>query len=265
MQSVARWTARAVTIFLLAMSTSSWAQTKDGSNDLNPKVVDFTELEYPTIARQALISGVVVVRVHLDDRGSVLSAEAIFGSKYLVPDSLENVKKWHFQPSPAKSTVVVYDFRVSSDLCAVPCRSHFSVRQPNFATITTFYHPLEKAQIDGIEYEQNLRLVDFAEFEYPRLARQMRTQDIVVVGIELDSHGKVVSSTPISGRDFLMRECLINAMKWHFGPTNVIKAVIVYDFKFGRGACADPCHSQFLVDPPNFATITVGGNLSWNP
>ena len=88
-------------------------------------------------------------------------------------------------------------------------------------------------------------------------------QDVVVVGIELDSDGKVSSSSPISGSEDLMPLCLENAKKWHFLPTSLKTAVIVYDFRIVfDGLCADSCHSQFLVDAPNFVTITVGQKAS---
>src|SRR6266496_2066056 len=78
-------------------------------DDEDMGVVSFEEMNYPTIARAARREGVVVVRVKLDEKGKVLAAFAISGSKMLVPESISNVEKWRFRPNPARSAVVLYE------------------------------------------------------------------------------------------------------------------------------------------------------------
>jgi TonB family protein len=253
---------------LLTLSTGTHAQAAQGTviaYDQHPRMRDFAELEYPPLARQEMVDGVVVVRIQLDDQGAVVSSTALWGSRYLVPDCLANIKKWHFEPGPVKTGVIIYDFQITyAELCAGPCHSQFAIRPPNFATITAVYHPLDTPKMEPLPYEPGLLSVpDFIDLEFPPQLRRAKMQDIVVVGIELDSDGKVSSSSPISGSEDLMPLCLENAKKWRFQPTTLKTAVIVYDFRiiFDR-LCADPCHSQFLVDAPNFATITVGQKRS---
>ena len=104
-------------------------------NDKDMKVVDFVDLEYPQMARQARIQGVVVVWARLDEKGNVLDTKALSGAEVLAAASLENAKRWRFQPNAARAAVIVYNFRVTDSESKSGC-SHFSLEPPNFATIT---------------------------------------------------------------------------------------------------------------------------------
>jgi hypothetical protein len=75
-----------------------------------------------------------VVRVTLDEQGTVLDAKAISGSDTLIPYCLTNVKKWHFQPHAAKTAVIVFNFRMPEGQRKSP-GSLFAFQQPNFATV----------------------------------------------------------------------------------------------------------------------------------
>jgi hypothetical protein len=112
------------------------AQEKETLRDRDVKLIDFAEMEYPGLARTALVQGIVVIQAKLDDKGNVVDAAALSGADTLVPASVENARKWHFQPNPQKSIFLVYNFRVTSALSKSGC-SHFTVEPPNFATITT--------------------------------------------------------------------------------------------------------------------------------
>jgi TonB family protein len=107
----------------------------NGTGGNEPKLVDFQDLAYPTLARSAHIQGIVVIRATLDGSGNVVDAEAISGAEPLVPDSLANAKKWKFQPNARKLAVIVYNFRLTAAISKSGC-SHFMLEPPNFATIT---------------------------------------------------------------------------------------------------------------------------------
>jgi TonB family protein len=121
------------------------SSSHDGSSAVDVKVrnrdievLEFEELNYPALAKQARISGVVVVEVKLDDKGEVTEATAISGHPVLIPDCLANIKKWRFRPNARQLAVVVYDF-------TFPCQGllynsegqrQFVLESPNFATVT---------------------------------------------------------------------------------------------------------------------------------
>jgi|SRR5579863_2103209 len=123
--------------FAVALQTRLVAQAQPtgtiSNNDM--KVVDFVDLEYPQLARQARIQGVVVVWAKLDEKGRVIDATALLGAEVLVPSTLENVRKWRFQPNAKEAVVIVYNFHLTDAESRSGC-SHFSLEPPNFATIT---------------------------------------------------------------------------------------------------------------------------------
>jgi TonB family protein len=113
----------------------STAQQDETIRDNETALLRFAELEYPKRASQARIHGIVVVRTKLDDSGNVDSATALSGAELLIPECLDNAKKWRFRPNPKKAAVIVYNFELSPAL--KPGCSSFVVEPPNFATITT--------------------------------------------------------------------------------------------------------------------------------
>jgi TonB family protein len=118
-----------------------WAQQDVPISDDEMTLVSFANLEYPKLASQALIQGIVIIRAKLSDKGSVIDATALSGADALIPACLENARKWRFRPNPKKSVVIVYKFKVSGALR--PGCSHFMVEPPNFATITTCAHEIQ--------------------------------------------------------------------------------------------------------------------------
>jgi TonB family protein len=136
MNSIAKWMTSIIITSLLAFGASIEAQKEDIVHDEDIKVADFVELEYPRLAQSMRIQGVVVVRAQLDDRGNVISSTAISGSKELIPACVENVKKWHFRPTSAKTAIIVYRFHRDENFCTDPCHSLFLFQPPNFVSIT---------------------------------------------------------------------------------------------------------------------------------
>ena len=71
-----KWVARAFAVALLLTATGIKAQKDEVVHDENVYLSDFAELEYPVLARQAHVEG-VVVRVQLDSKGDVISSTPI--------------------------------------------------------------------------------------------------------------------------------------------------------------------------------------------
>ena len=126
---------RVIQILLLIVGMSPPAESDAIPNE-DIKPIYFAALDYPTVARVKHEQGVVVVLAKLDRDGNIISVEPISGPASLVQDSASNAKKWRFRPNAEGRVVIIYDFRIEG-LCQLPCRSHFSFRPPNVATITT--------------------------------------------------------------------------------------------------------------------------------
>jgi hypothetical protein len=131
---------------LLLLATCSgalvWSQENEMITDREVTLLHFADLEYPRLASQALIQGVVVVLAKLNDKGSVVDASALSGAQSLIPTCIENARKWRFMPNRKKEAVIVYSFWVDGTTLEPGC-SRFAVEPPNFATITTCAHKIQ--------------------------------------------------------------------------------------------------------------------------
>lgn len=105
--------------------------------DESIEVLHAEALDYPTLARQARVQGIVVIHANLDASGRVVSTSAVSGSKALIQVCLSNSTKWQFKPNQPNEAVIIYDFRLEG-VCMLPScnRSFFSFRPPNVALIT---------------------------------------------------------------------------------------------------------------------------------
>lgn len=104
---------------------------------------------------------------------------------------------------------------------------------------------------------ESIKPVLFESLVYPLPARLKRVQGAVVVKVDLDDSGRPTSTRAISGPKVLVAACLKNALQWRFEGNNERAAIIIYRFVI-EGLCNNPCPSQFRVEPPNVAVITIG-------
>jgi TonB family protein len=122
-------------VLIISGVTSGLGAGQDVIDDKDINVVYFEEMEYPSVARQTRVHGVVVVRVELDEKGNVISSVAISGAKALIPGCLSNAKKWRFQPNAAKTAIIVYEFRFADGTCISGINGQFIFVPPNIATV----------------------------------------------------------------------------------------------------------------------------------
>jgi len=98
-------------------------------------------------------------------------------------------------------------------------------------------------------------LVSFEDLDYPYGPRAGMEQGLVVVDLRLDDKGVPVSASALTGPKLLIPYATANAKQWRFEPNAQRRAIVVYDFSIGGGACHDPSRSLFLLRRPNFAEI----------
>ena len=68
--------------------------------------------EYPALARQAHISGTVVVEALIDEHGNVVQAHAVSGHPLLLPAALGAVLQWKYEPTSLNGQPVSVELRV---------------------------------------------------------------------------------------------------------------------------------------------------------
>lgn len=68
--------------------------------------------EYPTLALQTRIRGVVVVDAIIDEKGNVVQARAVSGHPLLIPAALKAVLQWRYEPSSLNGRPVAVELEV---------------------------------------------------------------------------------------------------------------------------------------------------------
>ena len=84
-----------------------------GSHIKAPRQTYSVQPEYPPLARQAHVSGTVVVDAVLDEHGNVVGAHALSGHPLLIPAALREVLQWKYEPTLLNGTPVAVEMEVT--------------------------------------------------------------------------------------------------------------------------------------------------------
>lgn len=64
-----------------------------------PRRILFVQPEYPVLARQGRIQGVVTVDAVIDEHGNVVQVHAVDGQALLIPAAMKAVMQWKYEPT----------------------------------------------------------------------------------------------------------------------------------------------------------------------
>lgn len=99
--------ARFVAIILIALPGLMTAQETAQRGNSERKVLTRLAPDYPQLARQMHIEGVVKVEAVVRPNGSVKSTRVVGGNPVLVDAAVKAVVKWKFEPNQNETTEVV--------------------------------------------------------------------------------------------------------------------------------------------------------------
>ena len=248
-------------VFLSIVSAYIWPQSSDVAattlTEKDVKVIEFEDMRYPFVVNgePVHVGGIVVVALKLDEGGHVREASAITGDSSLVQSTLDNVRKWRFEPNSSRSAIIVYHFKIADGLCKSPS-SFFTLEGPNLATITACFPSTESGSIARGSVNQP-DILDFEEMQYPALAAQASVHGLVVLQVKIDENGAVTDAAAVMGNKILVPACLVNVKKWRFRKTAGQTVVVVYHFTFaGEGLRYNSDQQrQFVLEPGNFVRV----------
>jgi protein TonB len=84
-----------------------------GSNLKAPRQVYSVQPDYPVLAKQERISGVVVVNAVIDEHGNVVQAHVVSGHPLLMTAALNAVLQWKYEPTLLNGTPVAIEMEVN--------------------------------------------------------------------------------------------------------------------------------------------------------
>lgn len=126
-----------ISMALLVLGSKCYAQDKQSPTipDSKINVITYEAMNYPPLALQTRVQGLVVLMLKLDTVGNVIDASALSGADLLVNTSLANARKWQFQPNAQHAVILVYNFRLSYAFGCESKSSLFTLEAPNLVNI----------------------------------------------------------------------------------------------------------------------------------
>jgi len=88
------------------------APVRVGGNVKPPKLLFAPQPEYPTLARQSRLSGVVIIEAIIDEHGEVKGMRAVSGHPLLIPAALKAVSQRRYEPTILDGEATPIDLRV---------------------------------------------------------------------------------------------------------------------------------------------------------
>lgn len=228
----------AILALTCALVAPTFAQNAPASPSL-PKTSDQPLLDRARILKRPTypddgVDGTVAVRLLIAPSGEVLSSRAVAGPDALRKAAADAAASWEFESTDAPDTLAGYLlFRfarptryaailgVRDEEVAVapptetPAPTNEPVVTPPAATAAPTTAVLERVA-DGVLVKRAKKKV---APQYPSNARSSRVEGTVIVEVEIDESGRVVTTRPVSGHA-LLRDAATNAARqWTFAPS----------------------------------------------
>jgi TonB family protein len=212
-----------------------------------PLVVRKVDPEYPPLALQARIAGVVKLRITIDTTGAVKDLRATSGHPLLVPAALQAAREWRFQP-PASEVATYLDipFHLPPGVAPSPQTVTGGVLGGIVGSVPSDQLPPPPPVINKV-------------FPwYPPLARQARISGVVKFRALIGTDGAVKHLEVISGHPLLVPAAMQAAREWKFqAPPRELTTVL--DIPFTLPADDAPQAAPSVQPAPQ--RIRVGANV----
>jgi TonB family protein len=188
--------------------------------------------EYPPLARQAHIQGVVSLKVEVDKAGDVQNVQLVSGHPMLAPAAIEAVKQWKYAPYLLNGTPVIVETSVQVNFTLaneppseVVGGDASSDRTPPEVTggVIGSAPPSDTpaSQMRRIRVSRGIEsglLVKKVQPEYPPEAKDKHIQGAVVLRATIDSEGNVANLELISGHPLLAPSAIEAVKQWKYRP-----------------------------------------------
>lgn len=164
---------------------------------------------YPPLARQARIQGIVILRATISKTGDVEKIQLVSGHPMLAPAAVEAVRQWKYSPYmlngvPSEvATTIQINFTLPDVATAnAPPNSGPSTLDP-VRVPESVMRPMRIQEIDPI---------------YTPYARQSRVQGLVVLDVLVNTAGDVASIDLVSGHPLLVPSAIDAVKQWKYKP-----------------------------------------------
>jgi TonB family protein len=179
-----------------------------------PRLIRQTKPVYPAEAKQAGVTGTVIVEATIAPDGTVKDAKVVSGPPLLVDAAVDAVSKWVYEP-------------VTIDGAPVAARTKVTI---NFGL------PASIAIEDSVGAANNMRPLEMIRPKYPPEAKASRVQGVVKLRAVVGKDGAVKTLNAISGEPLLVEAALEAVRQWKYEPVTVegkpVEAMVDIDVNF---------------------------------
>lgn len=189
---------------------------------LHSKLIEGVEPIYPEAARSHDLEGDVMIRVAVDENGSVKSARWLLPSNtstILAFEAIHAIIKWKYQPEviDGKPVPVVSWIAIRFQLKATPNVEVLTKSEASTPSIDpTQVTATNRVRISSGVAEGILR--HKVEPSYPELAKISHVQGDVVLGVVIGRDGNLRQMELISGHPILMLAAMDAVRQWQYRP-----------------------------------------------
>lgn len=179
------------------------------------KIVHQVMPRYPVEAKKARIQGKVLLDITVNEAGEVTEEKVVSGPPMLVKSALDAVRQWRYAPSPLlpARTRVTMNYTLAATPSKPENQSSDQAGQKHTTSVVE-----DPGLALHITLPPGLKLVHAVAPSYPPLARMVRVQSNVVLGITVDHEGKVSNISVMSGHPLLVRAAIDAVRQWKFTP-----------------------------------------------
>jgi TonB family protein len=179
-----------------------------------PRVIRQTKPVYPLEAKQAGITGVVVLDAMIAPDGAVRGVRVVSGPPVLADEAVKAVSQWVYEP-------VTVDGR--------PVAAHTRVT-------LTFGVAGAVAIEDSVGGVNGLRPIEMARPAYPPQAKAERISGVVRLRATVGEDGAIHSLAAVSGPAILVEAALEAVRQWKYTPVSMggkpVEAIVDIDVNF---------------------------------
>ncbi len=190
-----------------------------------PQKVRNVDPVYPEAAKQARVSGVVILEAVIGVDGRVTDVELLRSVSQLDEAAITAVRQWEYTPTviddvpvPVVMTVTV-NFRLATDDDDTDAETTPRSGDPNPAVPTDASQSLEPVRVGGdVPPPQKVRNVDPV---YPEAAKQARVSGVVILEAFIGVDGDVTDVEVLRSVPQLDEAAIAAVRQWEYTPTVV--------------------------------------------
>lgn len=188
--------------------------------------------DYPIEALQHKKQGMVTLRLHITESGSVEGVELLDGDTLFAESSITAAKHWLFAPymKDGQATKVIVNFIIAY---------RFYAKKPKAGDLSQTGSNMGKPLIETVAVEEPEREKQPSAFpEFPQDLKRQRVQGDAVLRVSISKDGAVMNIDPVSGDPKFLASSVAAIRQWKYktflvdGKPSDIQTLVTVHFFF---------------------------------